>query len=97
MKTSGSDTCEYKILWRDRERSKETKETIETVEMGDTCKYKIVWRDTERLKETKETVEMGDTCKYKIKRQREIKGDCRDCGDQWRYINFMHGERDQGD
>ena len=41
------DTCKCKIVWRDRERSKET---IETVETGDTCRYKIVWRDRERLK-----------------------------------------------
>ena len=53
METIG-ETCKYEIVWRDRERPKQTKETVETV---DTCKYKIVWRDRERPKETKETVE----------------------------------------
>ena len=33
-------TCKYKIVWRDRERPKETKETLETVETsGGTWKY----------------------------------------------------------
>ena len=65
METIG-ETCKYEIVWRDRERPKQTKETVETV---DTCKYKIVQRDRERPKETKETVETvetKDTCKYEI-------------------------------
>ena len=46
-------TCKYKFVWRDIERLKETKETVETVEMRYTCKYKIVWRDRERQREIK--------------------------------------------
>ena len=53
VETNG-DTCNYKTVWKDRKRLKETKETVETVETsGDTYKYKIVWNDRERLKETK--------------------------------------------
>ena len=57
----------------ERQRFKETNETVETV--GDQWRYMQIQTDCmerqrERLMETKETVETmetsGDTCKYKI-------------------------------
>ena len=76
--TGDTCTCKYKIVWRDRERPKETKETVETVEMGDTCKYKVKRERPKKTKETAGTVETNeDTCKYKIvwRDRGETKGD----------------------
>ena len=71
----------------ERQRSKETKETVE---MRYSCKYKIVWRDRERktegdrekpkeINETIDTVETtGDTymqIQNCMERQRETEGD----------------------
>ena len=43
METIG-ETCKYKLVWRDRSRSKEN------VETGDTCKYRERERDQRILK-----------------------------------------------
>ena len=74
---TNSDTCNYKTVWRDRERMKETKETVETVETSGGRYMQIQncmkrQRDQRRLKRLWRPMEI----QFKYKKYVETERDC---------------------